>query len=294
MQLIVHGHFSRARLWLILLNAPELFPGGGTCLASDAAADPLAGAWMRTPSFRTALRAAMLAARSARELSAEFTPAELGNSMLFFHAGFAACYAAYLMLAVLQRFRAMVSAAPLSDRARALELHSRIVGDVSACLDLLDGSRQPETQAVRVLLRSMLEGDEVRLGRAEVQMLVMARREEAARGCEHAGRGSEGHCWVCAAHRGDEHAGAGGSPLFGSIASASVSSGSKAGRRVRFAEEVEVCETYSAEEYPARSGLHVEEEEREVQELSLGVVLGEWGVTGPAVGPGMPNLLDYR
>ncbi|KAI9028049.1 hypothetical protein DFJ74DRAFT_661556 [Hyaloraphidium curvatum] len=257
--------------------------------------DMLRTVWFSSASFGEASRHAMVISRQARSLVSDLGPQRLG---LFYFTGIAcraAISASWLHLLVLKRFRHIAARAAPNAQARAVAVYEAMAADVRACLELLGASDLPPFQDAKVVLRSILEGDEVRLARADVQILTLA-RAVAAR-CPHAGgTAGEGACWICAVRRqgGQDHdpaaagEGDGGDPLleipeFGGVAKTagwepgrrwnlgklartdsdgdSQASSAKPRRRVKYHPEVRVFETYAREEYPARSMLAPDEEE---------------------------------
>ncbi|KAI9002525.1 hypothetical protein DFJ74DRAFT_775183 [Hyaloraphidium curvatum] len=301
---------------------------------SDASSDAdlrLLELWFATPAFTSASRDAISISAWARLLPSRFTAAQLRASPFASIACNAAVLAAWFHLLVLRRFSAIAVRAPAALQARALELHGDILSDVHACLELLDASGRPGHAASAGLLRSVLEGEGDGLSRADLQILRTARQVVGR--CPHlAGGDADGTCWVCAAGRagrlrgeGDEAGGEdAGDPLarvagYGlaradsaegvlsdatarvvtpesSLAASSASGSATAAgpRRVRFADAADVFETYSKEEYPARSMLAADHPEDAVRDpgadmgvMPLAVMLEQ------RTRDGMPNLRVY-
>ncbi|KAI9028052.1 hypothetical protein DFJ74DRAFT_661568, partial [Hyaloraphidium curvatum] len=313
-RMAVLGLLILSRQMSMSLCSPELFEdldGWGRSAARAAAhaspepaeptpppedeSDMLRTVWFSSASFGEASRHAMVISRQARSLVSDLGPQRLG---LFYFTGIAcraAISASWLHLLVLKRFRHIAARAAPNAQARAVAVYEAMAADVRACLELLGASDLPPFQDAKVVLRSILEGDEVRLARADVQILTLA-RAVAAR-CPHAGgTAGEGACWICAVRRqgGQDHdpaaagEGDGGDPLleipeFGGVAKTagwepgrrwnlgklartdsdgdSQASSAKPRRRVKYHPEVRVFETYAREEYPARSMLAPDEEE---------------------------------
>ncbi|KAI9023907.1 hypothetical protein DFJ74DRAFT_705651 [Hyaloraphidium curvatum] len=253
---------------------------------SFSSADELLELWFTTGSFFDASRHAIIVSGNLRMILRSFQPHELGNNLFTITACFSAVYASWFHLLVLRRFRSLVARASPSDQAKALALHADIMEDVQACLNMLDGSGKDQYQAVRRLLQSILDGDSVRLSRSDLQMLRTAR--QARFGCPHADSvEGDGQCYLCAmesAKRGEAGHGTeqgaadplADMPVYDMLglesgtdsdsetaaprATARPGRGSpelayKRATVVRFSDEVTVHETYSNDEYPARSML---------------------------------------
>ncbi|KAI9016624.1 hypothetical protein DFJ74DRAFT_730010 [Hyaloraphidium curvatum] len=268
---------------------PDAWAGRPT---SDADGDPVEGeadmvrkVWFVSPSFAGAFGICTVIAGNARMLLARFGAEGDGFQRNLFApiACAAAGYAAWLLTLVLKRFSWIAADAFAADAARAVDLHSALVSDVGACLDLLDASGRGDAATV---LRNLLAGDRAGLTRADLQMLRAA-RAMAAR-CPHLASGElgrAGHCWMCAAQRSGRRASAVGienalppDPLSAfpdyadrvtrTDSSFSSSTGHSWGshhgpgvKRVRFADEDVEYETYAKEEYPARSMYAPDDEE---------------------------------
>ncbi|KAI9023908.1 hypothetical protein DFJ74DRAFT_58225 [Hyaloraphidium curvatum] len=308
-QLQVISYVSQIWLTFMLLGSPEPFenwvgededeeplkeipePSSPQSLSSDSTsvsfADELLELWFTTSSFLEASRHAIVVSGNLRMILRSFQPRELGNNLFTLTACFSSVYACWFHLLVLRRFRSIVARASASDQAQALALHADIMEDVQACLNMLEGSGREQYQAVRRLLQSILDGDETRLSRADLQMLRTAR--QARFGCTHADVDEgEGHCYLCAmesAKRGEAGGGSGQGasdpladmPVYDllDLDSGTDDSDSDAGTTrskprpgrgspelafkkatvVRFSDEITVHETYSNDEYPARSML---------------------------------------
>ncbi|KAI9015607.1 hypothetical protein DFJ74DRAFT_680892, partial [Hyaloraphidium curvatum] len=181
-------------------RAAAQFASPGPAEAPENETDMLRTVWFSSRSFAEASRHAMVISRQARSLVSDLGPERL---RLFYFTGIAcraAISASWLHLLVLKRFRHIAARAAPHAQARAVAVHGAMSADVRACLDLLQASDLPPFQEARVVLRSIVEGDEVRLARADVQILTLA-RAVAAR-CPHGGGGgAEGACWICAVRR---------------------------------------------------------------------------------------------
>ncbi|KAI9009181.1 hypothetical protein DFJ74DRAFT_687273 [Hyaloraphidium curvatum] len=131
-------------------------------------------------------------------------------------------------------------------------------------MEIMSLSGGGQAEAVRQLLADLLDAEDARLSRTEVQILKQA--QQVASVCEHRSsfRAWDGWCFECAAQRSgsfvaseeassdlaaDAETLAGGDPLAG-LAEAVLDALKK---RVRFQETLEVWETYHKDEYPARS-----------------------------------------
>ncbi|KAI9014237.1 hypothetical protein DFJ74DRAFT_681910 [Hyaloraphidium curvatum] len=213
--------------------------------------DPALSRWFASPSFSEACRRSATAASNMRMLSLHLASELRGNFILATFACTAAARAAHFHLLALLRLPTLLPSASPDLRAQAPALRAALVADVAACLDLLDAPDLPPHphRAAASALRSFLAGAAAGL---EPGML----RAESQNGgfCPHAGgAGRDGACYLCAAEGsggGDGEDPVAGLPEF-------AMAGGK-GRRVRFADGVEVGETYGKEEY-ARAGEAEEE-----------------------------------
>lgn len=269
----------------MLCSCPEPFD------ADDSeATEAMHELYFASGAFASATRLAMLISSNMRLTVRSFSAAQL-KSELFTHVqGFAATHAAWFHLRILRRFRTIVAASPAADQASALELHEAVLDDVRACTDLLEASGQPQHLGVLRLLRSMLEDSSIRLSRADIQVLKLSKQVRPR--CPHVEIGDvDGYCWTCAMERmnmpfsgseddestitsedsepdDDESSSEfdwGKLPLVSAVklrrstdgTLTSRSSGSSLDRRkkVTFAPNAEVYETWAAEDYPGRSML---------------------------------------
>ncbi|KAI9005028.1 hypothetical protein DFJ74DRAFT_646873 [Hyaloraphidium curvatum] len=250
--------------------------------SEDSEEDPESSAldlWLSSAAFPAACSNAMIIAANSRMLLAR-GPASFAKSMFATFAYQSAAHAAWFNLLVLRRFAHAAAGASEGAQARALALLEAIHADISACLELLAASGQEQQLAVRTMLQGVLEG-RTAVTRAEMQVMRMAR--QLARWCPHGGQGGGegGSCWICATRGGGEEGDVGsGDPFAGlpeyvplsgvtrdlsqttTLVGSDAGSGSAelqspptkdGGRRVRFANEVLVYETWSKEEYPQRS-----------------------------------------
>lgn len=254
--------------------------------------DQLMDFWFSSPSFRTASQHAIAISSLIRRLLDTHSIAEIKSNLFSVILCYSATHATWLHLLVLRRFRSLISAATQADMAKAAAVYEDIRSDIQACLDMLEAVGNEAHQAARVLLQDLFDGRDGQLSRAELGVLRAARK--LVRRCPHVSGAMDGHCWLCAAGASAEEedrlsgkiannlgqlsleeSGAGSSdvlvakPLrrFASLAADSFDSTSSSPnaerspirsqrtRRVRFESEVEICETYSAAEYPARSML---------------------------------------
>ncbi|KAI9032470.1 hypothetical protein DFJ74DRAFT_654452 [Hyaloraphidium curvatum] len=234
--------------------------------------DPLLELWFLSPSFAAATRNAMIISRSSRASVARFGAAGIGGNIFAPIACYAATQAAWLHLLTLRRFARLAAASTHAQQARAADLHGSVVRDVEACLELLAAAGRPAQQGARLLLQGMLDGEVRALTGREMGILRLA-REVAAR-CPHTAAGfagpREGRCWICAAEgaggmSGDDEADEDEDEALGMPAPRlvrSTTAGSNPGalghegpRRVRFADRVSVHDTWTKDEYRARSML---------------------------------------
>lgn len=297
---------------LILLLSPEPFENlrelsksnpafEASSLASDDSSDdeetdrdsdtPL-DIWFRSPAFAMAFQRAIVISNYAK-MMLRYPPASLQHSLCTGSMCYAATYAAWLNVRVLRRFRRLVATSPGDLQSGAIELHDSLISDTKACLELLEAVGKVEYQSVRVILQGLLDGEDIRLTRRDLQMLRMARK--VASRCPHQSSGSsEGECWICTSSRtarwganngaseaglfvdeGDDNADEEGEPDLDPLAtldrteqplkrssrtsphcSSSESSDSRpAKKRVTFAPLVSIHETYHKEDYLARSML---------------------------------------
>ncbi|KAI9002634.1 hypothetical protein DFJ74DRAFT_760379 [Hyaloraphidium curvatum] len=293
------GYLTLLRLNAMLLSSPAPFADlegpepDGPGSPDDS---PLIHLWSLTPAFADAARSAMAISGAARMLLSRGA-AEVARDPFVHAACHSATAASWMHLLVLRRFRWMVARAPEHEQARALQLYEGLSADVRSCLDLLDASGRDGHRRVRLLLLALLEGDRTRLSPADVQMMRLA--SQTARNCPHGTPwGGEGQCWACAAEQPREGDRDESSSEWGSVLSAAEG---RRARRVRFADEVEECETYSKEEYPARSMLapdlpedaemyaNAARAEALIRDTALASMLGARGVD---VGQ-LPNLRAY-
>ncbi|KAI9029529.1 hypothetical protein DFJ74DRAFT_750034 [Hyaloraphidium curvatum] len=153
--------------------------------------------WLSTSAFASASRTAASLAALARMVVGQFRPQLAGQS---YTAGLdrAAAFAAWFSVMVLRRFPSAFAGAPESAYPAAAALHSALHADARACLELLRTADRAEHEPVRVLLGALLDGEELRLSRRDVQMLALAKRAVGGK-CRHGVRVGGGECWACAA-----------------------------------------------------------------------------------------------
>lgn len=208
---------ARPRLGSLDRTAPLDWTTVATGIAADADQSPpprdpyevLLSLWFRTQTFAMAARRAVRIAGASRMLVSRVSKIQLQSNLFTTTACYAASHAAWLDLLILRRFRWLLASSMETDQAKAMDLYTGLVNDVRSCLDLLKASNKPAQEAVRVLLESFLEGQDIQLSRADLQMLRMARK--VASYCKHLGEdddeldggtsAEDGYCWICAAKR---------------------------------------------------------------------------------------------
>jgi hypothetical protein len=224
-------------------------------------------------------------------LISNYSKVDLGRNLMTSSCRYAASYAAAHNLLVLQRFLYFTAAAPETDQARSLDLHSCLVADVRSCLEILASSGAAGYDAVRLILQQLLEGEDVVLTRQDFAMLRLARRVNSY--CAHSkdSGGSyavDGNCWICASKRArsqqqplDVSSLEGSLPRFVDAeddmdsesedfdplsqfpvyeiplrrtpSGVLAATSTKTRKQVRFREMVAVYETHSVSDYPART-----------------------------------------
>ncbi|KAI9014298.1 hypothetical protein DFJ74DRAFT_288791 [Hyaloraphidium curvatum] len=246
-------------------------------------------AWLASPAFAETCSRALAVAELARTAVGSFPAESVVGNVFLKPLDRAAVQAAGHCVLVLRRLTTAFAHATEHEYARAAALHTALLSDARACLDFMALARRSELEPVRLVIEGLLAGDDIRLSRRDAQMLALAAK--AVSRCPHGeGGASGGSCWICAsrdsserrasrdAGQGDEdgegagHEALAAVPSFALVALAGASSelssartssrvspagagGSKAPmtRRVRFNQLVEVYQTYSPEDYPARS-----------------------------------------
>lgn len=203
------GFLALFRLCGMLLNCPEPFESpsksliGSTDEANqdmEQSAETMMELYFTSFSFAEAARLAMLISNNLRLTLTHFPRNQLETELFSHIQAFASTHAAWFHVLVLKRFRSLVVRAPAAEQAAALDLYSAVVDDVNTCLEMLGATGQRQHVAVRDLLQSMLEGEDVALSRADIQMLRLSRQIRPS--CPHLELGDvDGYCWICATER---------------------------------------------------------------------------------------------
>lgn len=247
--------------------------------------------WFSSNAFAAASQNAIAISALLRTVLATIPPSQLKSDMFSVILCYSATHAAWLHLLVLQRFRTLLAQASEADLGKAEALYNDVRSDVEACIEMLKIAGSEAHQSARLLLEELFEGRETKLSRADMEMLRLAR--QVARRCPHGNTSSgspttanaEGYCWICSTTKREESQKEETDALvadladdlakkgFVSLASTSFTllsppslQGSKfpgssedlstnitSRRKVRFADKVAVGETWSADDYPARS-----------------------------------------
>lgn len=278
---LVFGILAMLRQLLMMLVSPEPFAdllegqdGDGkeaaTDLDDDSTISSLAPTdhpdvestmlhfWFSSPSFFDASRNAIIISANLKMLSTRFASRELdGNYLLFMCACTSATHAAWLHLLILRRYAALVSTSSAEEQSGAVQLYAELRSDIEACLEFLDASGQPQYAHAASLLRGILEGQAVKLTEDDLETLRIA--QKGARFCEHVeGATDDGSvCYLCQSERSkgkktglDKE----GRPIRDPLAQLpEYQLGERLKKSVKFSEEVSEHETYTKEEYPARS-----------------------------------------
>ncbi|KAI9002480.1 hypothetical protein DFJ74DRAFT_695799 [Hyaloraphidium curvatum] len=230
--------------------------------------------WLSSPAFAVASRSAAIIASIMRTVCERVPASELEANYLASHfLCTAAVHGAWFPLLLLRRFDALALSRSLGCRlpAESMKLHAELRSDAAACLSAMERCGLPQYQSARLILQSVLDGEDARFGLADIRVLRMASRVVA--GCPHSGDvGQGGECYLCTAERArerrpsyrppearmdsDDEGGAcergEGGNATDPLADAAVL-GASARRRVRFTGSDDVRDTWSASEYPGRS-----------------------------------------
>ncbi|KAI9006348.1 hypothetical protein DFJ74DRAFT_387503 [Hyaloraphidium curvatum] len=226
--------------------------------------------WLGSRAFSSASATATSIASIVRAFVAACTPEELSANILNAGLLYSATQAAWVHILVLGRFRELLAGASPADLARAAEVHSSLVRDVEDCLRYIEVCGGESHQAVRVLLRALVSGEECRLSLADLEMLKLARK--MAQRCPHGNVADSGHCWICttASDSGTATASESGTGMVEEddpdplarlpddtrqMRLTDKGEGDVRHKRVTFDPVVTVELTYSKEQYPARSQL---------------------------------------
>lgn len=263
----VVGLLTGNRLVAMLLVSPEPFVD---LAEEESESDMLLEAWFSLPSFFEASRNAIVISTIMRMFAAAI-PGELERNKLFsFTCCFCATYSAWFHILVLRRFRSIVAGATDEERAQALNLYEDIRKDVEACLNVIDLSNHPDYLPVKTTLRAVLDGDSATLTEEDVRMLKLGQR--AAQFCAHQRNGNnlgrDGTCYECLAER--TTMGRSMSDASDPMADLGDVGAQQRRKSVKFAEEIEEGETWSAEDY-ARAKMS---ESPEAKERALAKVGG--------------------
>lgn len=236
--------------------------------------EPMIHIWFRSSSFEAAAEIARGISQNIRSFLKAFPPAKVkvGVTLLFYCA--AATHAAWMHLLILQRV--VTKHGPHSTKECVTAL-----ADVEVCLEMLRAASRPHFTGIADILQGFLDGERSRLSQVELRSLRMARKLDVV--CRHRQNNNDsttpsedGICYACLASDGAEE----DEPDFATLADLSLESpmspnsggwgsfmsrsmplsGSILRRRsgrlrksVGFKEDVDIWETWSEEDYPARS-----------------------------------------
>ncbi|KAI9021312.1 hypothetical protein DFJ74DRAFT_707266 [Hyaloraphidium curvatum] len=194
-----------------------------------------------TPAFSRAASIAADISSLSRILLSRFAD-RLGTEIYTTFACHAAAHAAWIFVLLLKRVRRIAADAHHADAARAPGLHGTLLSHLRNCLDLLSASGKAAHRETGMHLAAFADADPA--APRDLRRARAAASGAPAASCRHA-RGdpsARGFCWECTAAR----ARRGSEERVEADPLARLGAG---GRRVRFAEGVEVGETWGKDEY---------------------------------------------